>query len=178
MVVLIFSLVFLIFLVWGYKNIIKRCDCETTLLCNMRSKIRVAVINDNSLLLCSCLDRGYDGGKMDILLESVVGKNETVENALNRLIKTYDKSGGMDVRFSIKHKSCNARKCWDVYFFIAFVDDRNSICLDSSCDWVNMDVIEKTLTDGNYSREFVGEFSHIQFLLDVWRNIPRNLSAN
>lgn len=173
MVLALIIVVFAILLLFSFRMILKRWVCSRSFSClcelKMKRKIRILVISDDSIMLCP---RDCDGNtNLDTPLEIVVGRCETVENALCRLLSRFPAVDVESVRFCLKYKFANNGKRNDVFLFVAHVSPQVMVKVCDNCVVVNLHDVTCGKVNGVFSNEFVEEYPHVCFVVDVWRNV-------
>lgn len=139
---------------------------------DVRNKIRIAVILNDAILMRPFND--VDMKKTwDLSLETFVGSNETVEEALLRMVSPLGEINIEDVRFCLKHRSKYVSGRGVVYLFVVHCSD-DGIYEWKGCDdctlW-DVSSIEERLGHGIFTDKFKEEYPHIRFVLDIWLSV-------
>lgn len=138
----------------------------------VRNKIRIAVICNGAILLRSSTCEGVKK-KWDLALETFVGANEALEDALLRMVSSLGKINIEDVRFCLKHRSEYVSGRGVVYLFVVHCSD-DEVKELKECDdcalW-DVDGIDGKLDQEFFNDKFKEEYPHLRFLLDTWRSV-------
>lgn len=129
-------------------------------------KVRVALMMGNSVLLSI----QQEGKKYDLAVDSIVGKDESVEGVLARLPLELGADSLPDVRFCLKHNSiCRNSKCVS-YLFVLHLDNANAgnVNFKDAVWWAFEDIAPK-LGKGVFNCEFEEEFPHLEMVHGMWK---------
>lgn len=99
--------------------------------------------------------------------------NESVEQALCRLMSQVVTRGELDVRFCLKYKMNKYGERKEAFLFVIFLEDVNLIDVvsDTKCRYWSIEEIESMMGQGVFCDQFEKEYNHLRFVIQTWLDV-------
>lgn len=133
--------------------------------------VRVAFLYQSYLYLSPRPDSQLDEeGRIDLPCETVILPEESVEDALKRLLGYYfkDKPLTAEVRFTVKHHHCSEEEERNTYLFMVDVNKEAQLPPCPGGKLWTLRQLEKELGKGYLSSYFEEEYPHLEMMVEMW----------